>query len=42
MAFVTRCDGREALGLGPIGHLWPAVTGKRREGWGPVGLCDLL
>ena len=33
---VTRCDGLGTLGLGPRGHLCPAVTGGARWGWGPA------
>ncbi len=33
LTFVTRCDGRNALGLGPRGHL---VTPC--DGWGTLGL----
>ena len=42
MAELCRCDGRNALVLGPREHLWPVVTGGGRWGCGPVGICDAL
>ena len=36
-AFVTRCDGRGALGPGPRGHVQAALKIGARWGRGPVG-----
>ena len=41
-AFVTRCDGRGALGLGPRGHVQAVLRVGARWGVGPVGICDPL
>ena len=40
--FVTRCDGRRALGLGPCGHVHAGLGVGTRGVWGPVGMCDPL